>query len=263
MSTALRREGNTLRTRLTEPQWAGVCAGFGEPGVGPGGTDHPLGPLTAATGEPADPDVLDAARLALGATAVIVDVTTAEGDRGVVSRLGSDLTAAAAVTRVLGPPPDGDSQAALVPGVEVCLTRAENLTAEITRLVPPDRRTVEPPQPARWKLPHEFALVWSRAVRDGDDALVAEIAATCGWDEPPPELVAAAEHLEASVAVAVRVAGSDKAVLLRWVRTERGWLRLIPTRDSIVHEPCTRAGIVDTLVDTLAGAFGAEAVAGR
>lgn len=259
MSTTLQREGNTLRTRLTEPQWAAVCASFGDD---LGATDHPLRPLTAAAAEDTDADVVEAARLALGAPAVTVDVTTAEGDLGVVSRLGTDLVAAAAVTRALGPPPDSGSQAALVPGVEVALTRAENLTAEIARLVPPDRHVLERPEPRQWTLPHEFALVWSRAVRDGDDALVAEVAATCGWDTPPAELVAAAEHLEASVAVAVQVAGSTKALLLRWVRTELGWLRLTPTRDSIIHEPCARAGIVDVLVDALAGALGAEAVTG-
>lgn len=251
MSAEFEKVDGAARLHAEEAEWAAAVAATGVPSELAGA----LAPLAGAdTTTVTDPSVVSAAELSLGPAQVHLDVTTVSGDRGVIASLGSDGVVAASAARVLVVPRGGEPTT-FVPGVELSLFRAENLAAEIMRLLPPDAPLAAESVGEPVTLRHADALVLSQAVQSGDDAMATQIAADNGWDEVPEVLSALADGVRANATVAFRVAGRSNLVVRRWLQSELGWVGLAIADGTIVHTPCSREDIANELVYSLTGAF--------
>lgn len=251
MSAAFARVDGAPRVRVDESDWASLVAASHVPLSGLGA----LSPLEAPAPGSADPTAVEATALALGRALVHLDVTSASGDRGLVTSLGSDGRTAAIATRALVVPDGGGAETQVAPGIELTVVGPDRLLAEIMRLVPPDVPfdAAEPDPPI--VLPQTDALVLSEAVRSGDDAVARQIARDQGWDEVPAVLEALASQVRANVTVALRIEGHDAVVVRRWLQSDLGWVGLAVDRTDAVHTPCTRAGMAQELLHSLTGAF--------
>lgn len=250
MSAAFTKEGGAARLRADEGDWAAAVAATDVPVEQAGA----LAPLTEPADGVTDPSVVSAAELSIGPAQLHIDVTTVSGDRGLIASIGSDGVVGASAARVLLVPRGGEPTS-FVPGVELSLFRAENVTSEIMRLLPPDAPLATGAVPAPITILHADALVLSEAVQTGDQALAAQIAADNGWDEVPEVLSALADGVRANATIALRVAGRSNLVVRRWLQSELGWVGLAIADGTIVHTPCTRKDIARELTYSLAGAF--------
>lgn len=255
MSEGLTSLEGGLRVRLSEDQWRGLH------GVAdlPGDREGALAPLPALVEgvlvQEFDGALVSAARLALGAGLIHLDVTTMAGDRGLVASLGSDGESAAGAVRVLVASDAGTAPATLVPGVEVSAVHADGLVGEVMRLFPPDSSLETSVAASPVTLPQELALVLAKAVRGDDARLSREVAAQCGWLEVPEVLVSLAEGVRANAALALRVYGSESLVLRRWLQCDLGWVSVAMGGGQVTHTLCTRHEIVADIVYVLTGAF--------
>lgn len=268
MSTpTLELDGGGLRVRLDEPQWADVAGATGldlaASALRPLVDADPEG-AAGATGVdpgPADPAVVEAARLALGPAPVSVSLVTGAGDRGVLATMGADPVSLGLATRVLVAAADGSGPQG-VPGVELTASLAGQAVSELMRLFPAgggERHVAADPV----VLPADQSMVIARAVEQGDVALARRAARACGFDDVPELLTSIAHGSLASARLTVQVAGRPDQQLRQWLLADVGWVSLGLRGRDAVHVARSREEVRAELVDLLAGAFDAAAEGAR
>ncbi|MGI9156142.1 MAG: hypothetical protein ACR2FG_05830 [Marmoricola sp.] len=262
MSLDLAPLEGAFRTRLDEAEWTAVWTDSISTGTRSQVAPLPLEPDVEVPDAEVPAATREAVTVATGSTAVVtLELASITPSRGILADLGTDGKVAAGVVRALVVPDPAGAVSAddvvLAPGVELSAFALDQLVDEVLRLFPPDgpMSGTQPEEPIR--MPAEWAMVLARAVRERDEPMLHRIAAECGWDDVPDLLVSLAEEVRANATVTMRVTGSERVGLRRWLQCHLGWVSLGLGDGFVTHRLCSREQIRADLVYDLTGALDA------
>jgi hypothetical protein len=263
VSPELKPLEGAFRARLEEPEWASVWSAATPEGLASPVAPLPLEPGVKVPGNDVPVATREAVTVATGATAAVtLELASITPSRGILASLGTDGSVAAGIVRALVVPDPGAARSAddvkVAPGVEVSAYPVGQLVEEILRLLPPDPATVVgADETDSIRVSADWAMILARAVQEHDEAMLRQIATECGWDEVPDVLVSLAENVRANATVLMRVSGSDRIGVRRWLLCHLGWVSVDLADGFVTHRLRTREQIRDDLVADLAGALDA------